>query len=317
MVAGEQLQFSGAVAGNYLGAGKNQVISGRIHGALRAVGGELRVTAAVDRNATLVGGGLRLERAAVIGHNAYLVGGTVRVDGTVHETLIVSGGTVILNGTTVRDVEVVAGELRVGPLARIDGNLRYRVSSGKVQIDPSARIGGRVVALPVPQGDGRWALLGLLGLVWMIGLLLVGIVVVLLLPRLLTDASALLHIYKGRSALMGLGWVILVPLATIAVAATLIGLPLAFFAVVIYIALLYLGRIAIALRLGHAILGHRSPRGQRGITANYVVGELSLLLIGLIPFIGMFVVAMGTVLGIGAIVLRLHALRETQRITPA
>jgi len=131
ILAGGELHFSGNAAGDYLGAGWDQTIGGRIHGAVRAVGGEIHVTAAVDRNATIAGGTIELDRTAVIGRNAYIVGGTVRIDGTVHEELLVSGGTVILNGTVDRNVEVTAGALQVGPSAVISGTCAIACQMGK------------------------------------------------------------------------------------------------------------------------------------------------------------------------------------------
>lgn len=314
LITGGELRFSGASGGDYVGAGGSQSIGGRIHGALRAAGGKLYITAAIDRNITVAGGDVQLDSAAAVGRNAYVAGGTVRVDGTIHGALVATGGTVIINGTVLGDADVTGGELRVGPHAKIDGNLRYRIAPAKVHIDPGAYVGGRVMALPVPQGRGMWVVFGLLGLAWMLGWLLTGIILVLLLPRLFTDASTVLRTVTGRSALVGLGWVVLMPLAMIAVAVTFIGLPLALLGAIAYLVMICLGRIVVAMWVGRVLLGTRVSAGRRGVLARYVVGELCLLVVSMIPFLGMLVVCLATVLGIGAMLLRLQALRETQRL---
>ena len=141
ILAGGNLSFSGATGGDYLGAGGNEAISGRIHGSLRAAGGAIRVAATVDRNATITGGKVDLDSAAVIGRSAYLFAGAIQVDGAVRGTLLAAGGTVTLNGVVGANVEVAADQLRIGPHAQIVGNLRYKVPAGKVHIDPGARIG--------------------------------------------------------------------------------------------------------------------------------------------------------------------------------
>src|SRR5690242_21414797 len=52
MLAGGQLNFSGATGGDYLGVGGSQVITGRIHGSARVAGGEIRVAGPIERNVT-------------------------------------------------------------------------------------------------------------------------------------------------------------------------------------------------------------------------------------------------------------------------
>jgi hypothetical protein len=100
----------------------------------------------------------------------------------------------------------------------------------------------------------------------------------------------------------------------IVAAITLIGLPLALMGAVVYLAMIYLGRITFAVWLGHALLRTRVRTERRGILARYVVGELCLIIVGLIPFLGTLAVTIATVFGIGALVLRLYALRETQHL---
>jgi len=309
ILAGGDLHFSGAAGGDYLGAGGSQTIGGRVHGAIRAIGGEIHMTASVDRNATIAGGDIEVDRAAVIGRNAYLAGGTVRIDGTVHEGLLVSGGTVVLNGTVDGDVEVMAGELHVGPTATIAGKLRYRVPKGEAHIDPAAHISGAVTALPAPTGRPVWYIIGI---IWMFGFLVAGAVVVALIPRFMADAAELLRERPGRSALVGLGWIILLPIAIVVVACTIIGLPLALLTAVVYGTLMYIGRIAPAVWLGKRILGTRARVGRVGTLANFGIGGIVLLLIRIIPVLGPLVICVATVLGLGALLLRVRVLHEQQ-----
>lgn len=306
ILAGGELSFSGATGGDYLGAGGQQAITGRIHGSLRAVGGEIHVAAAVDRNTTIAGGNVELDSAGVIERNAYLMGGTVQVNGTVRGGLLASAGKLTLNGLVGRDVEVVGGELTVGPHAQIAGNLRYRVPAGKVHIDPAAHISGTVTALPVSGGWGLWNLL------WMLGCLVAGAVVVALAPRFTSDAAQILPQRPGRSALVGLGSVCLVPFAIFIVAITVIGLPLALLTAVLYVVLVSLGSVPFSLWLGQLLLGARARTGRQGALVNFLVGAFILLAVGIIPVVGGLVSLIAAVLGVGTILLRAHALREGQ-----
>jgi cytoskeletal protein CcmA (bactofilin family) len=309
ILAGGDVRFSGTTGGDYLGAGGKQTISGRIHGSLRAAGGEIHVTAVVDRNTTIAGGQVELDSGAVITRNAYLIGGRIRVNGTVQESLQAFGGEVVLNGLVGRDVEVAAGELRVGPRAQIAGNLRYRVKAEKVHIDPAARIAGTVTVLPV---KGR----GPLGVLWMFGFsfLVAGAVVVALVPRFATEAASILRERPGLSALVALGWIILVPVAMILAAITIIGIPLALITATVYVVLLYLGRVPLAVWIGERVLGARARTGRQGALVSFLVGGFILLVVGLVPVVGPLAMVIATIVGLGALLLRVHALREKQPV---
>jgi cytoskeletal protein CcmA (bactofilin family) len=306
IMAGGNVHFAGAAGGDYLGAGGQQRIDGHIHGSLRAAGGEIHVAASVDRNATIVGGSVSLDSAGVITRNAYMAGGSVQVNGAVQQSLLASGGSVVLNGNLGRDVEVSSGELRIGPRARIAGNLRYRVPRDRVHIDSAARITGTVTALPVSRRPG------FIGLLWILGFLLAGAVVVAILPGFAAESAEIVPLRPGRAALLGLGWLILVPILVVIAAVTVIGIPLAMVMAALWCVLTYLGRAAIAIWLGRLILGARARTGRTGVLVNFLVGGVILLIVGYIPLIGPLVAIVATVLGIGAFLLRGQALRERQ-----
>ncbi|HEX9608228.1 MAG TPA: hypothetical protein VF962_13440 [Gemmatimonadaceae bacterium] len=305
IIAGGDASFGGATGGDYLGAGGHQAITGRIHGSVRAVGGEIHVAAAIDRNATIAGGSVELDSAAIIARNAYIVGGTIQVKGTVQEGLMAYGGAITLDGVVGRDVEVAGGALRVGPHARIAGNLRYRVPAGKAQIDPAARITGTVTALPVSNRGVLWHLL------WILGFLLVGAVVVALFPRFMVEAAEILPEHPGRSALVGLGWGILVPIAIVVAAITVVGLPLAFLTAAVYVVVVCVASVPFAVWLGRLLLGARARGGREGTLVNFLVGGFLLLVVGIIPWVGGWVSLIAGVLGLGTILLEVQALRAT------
>ncbi len=305
ILAAREIYFVGAIGGDYLGVGGNQTIGGRIHGSARAAGGNIGVKGFIDRNATIAAGNVTVDSTGDIGRNAYLVGGNVKVEGTVRGGLLASGGNVVLNGTIGRDVEVSGGSLRVGPHAVITGNLRYRVPAEKVHIDSAARISGTVIALPVSKGWGLWRWL------WMIGVLLAGAVVVALLPRFTAEAAEIISHRPIRSPLTGIGWFILGGWAIVILGVTIIGLPLALLAAVVYLFVLFLADVPFAVWLGHRLLGTRARPGRWGAVLTFLVGGLLLAVVTIIPVVGPVVRIVSGCFGIGAIVLRLWALRRS------
>jgi hypothetical protein len=304
MLAGQEVRFSGATGGDYLGAAGRQNVGGRIHGSLRAAGGEIHVTALVDRNATVAGGHVQLEQSSVIGRNAYLAGSDVQVTGTVRQALRAAGGTVVLDGVVGGDVLVNARELRVGPHARISGNLSYRVPRGHAVIDSAAQISGQVSA----REARNWNFPGqVLHFAWLLGFLLVGVVLVALFPRAADSVTETLRTRPWSSLLFGVIWIILIPLIAIAIGLTLIGLPLTFLLCAAYGMLVYVSRVIPAIWLGRLILGARAGLERPGMIARFGTGGVILVILELFPGFGTLVMLVATLFGFGASILWMWA----------
>jgi cytoskeletal protein CcmA (bactofilin family) len=304
IIVGRDVETWTGIGGDYLGAAGNQKIGGRIHGSVRAAGGEIHVWGTIDRNATIAGGSVTLDSTADVTRNAYLVGGNVSVNGAVRGNLLASAGNVVLNGTIGRDVEVRGDALRIGPHAVITGNLRYRVPAGKVHIDSAARISGTVTALPISKG---WSLKRWL---WTLGFLVVGAIVVALLPRFTAAAAEIIPERPFRSALVGLGWFILVPIAIIIAVITVIGIPLAIVSALLYGIVAYLSTIPFAVWVGRLLLGARNRAGRQGVLLSFLVGGILLLAVQMIPILGPIVALIAGCVGLGAIMLRTIAVRR-------
>jgi cytoskeletal protein CcmA (bactofilin family) len=306
ILMGGKVSFSGSTGGDYLGLGGQQAITGRIHGSLRAAAGEIHVAATVDRNATIAGGNVEMDSVGVIAGNAYLWGGSVQIDGTVRKGLAVSAGKVTLNGVYGGDVEVNGGSLTVGPRAQIGGNLRYTVPKSEVHIDPAARISGTVTALPIPRAGGAGRVL------WTFGFLLAGAVAVALFPGFAASASEIIPRRPARAALLGLGWACLVPFAVLLMAITILGLPLAFLVAALYLVVVSLSSVPFSIWLGRRLLGARVRPGDLGTVLSFFVGAILLSLVGLIPLLGVLVQVIAAIIGLGAIMIAVHVLREKQ-----
>ena len=306
IMAGGEIVFTAHTGGDYVGAGGKQEVAGRVHGSLRAAGGHIEVSALIDRNATIGGGDLVVDSAAVIGHNAYLIGGSIRVNGAVHGGLLATGGTVELNGVIGQDVEVAAGSLQLGPHAQIGGNLRYRVAKDKVHIDPGAKVTGTITALPVSKGPGAF------GLLWTFGGLLAGAVLVLLLPRFFAGAAAGIRERPMRTVIVGIVVPILTLIAIVIAAITVIGLPLALITVLVFLFFGAVSEVPVAVWLGERILHSRTPLGRQSTIVNFFIGALILLVLGVIPVLGGIVTFVASCVGLGAVILAAWSVREGQ-----
>lgn len=306
IVAGGRLGFVGVAGGDILAAGRVLEIGGRVLGDVRAAGGEVRFSGQVARNVTAAGREVRIGDGATIGRNAYLAGRQIRVEGTISGSLRSAGAEIVLNGTVDGNVDVRGGSLRVGPEARITGDLTHHIPAENVLIDSAAQIGGSVRAYPTRPG----APIGLFRVLLSIGFLLAGAVAVAIFARSAVAAEGGLRQRPGAALGFGLLWLLLLPIGIAAIAITGVGLPLALILLALFLISLYLARAVTALWLGRLILRGQPRPGRGPLVSAFLIGGVVLLLIGLIPIVGGIVALVATVLGLGSLVVAYRGRRE-------
>jgi len=139
----------------------------------------------------------------------------------------------------------------------------------------------------------------------MLGLVIVGIVLVALFPTFTTGAAETLYQSPGRSAVVGIVWICVIPIAAIIAAVTIIGLPLALLAMSVWMMLIFVGDLPVALWIGKRLMRERARPGTSGAILCVLVGGLVLVVIGLIPLLGGLVLAISGIFSMCAILLRL------------
>src|SRR5690606_39394435 len=109
-------------------------------------------------------------------------------------------------------------------------------------------------------------------LLWALGFLLAGALLVALLPGIAAAASDGLRTRPGVSVGLGIMWLVLLPIAIAIVMATVIGLPLGMLLLATYLIVLYLAGIVAALAIGRLALRDWT-RGARGrLVAAFLLG---------------------------------------------
>jgi cytoskeletal protein CcmA (bactofilin family) len=302
MVAAGDVRFTGRAEGSVLGVGAAQSFEGSIAGSLRAAGGGISVDGRVDRNVTLLGADVVLGPGATIGSNAYLVGARLEQRGRVTGHLRVAGREVILDGPVSGDVDVVAQSLTLGPSARIDGTLTYRVREGRADVHPAAIVSGALTAIEVPGPSRAFTLL--FGAARAAAFLLAGVVVLLIAPGLGRTADTL----RDRPAVvvgLGLLWIVALPLITFVVAVTVLGIPLAVIMAASYLVALYLGPTVAGVWLGRAFRGREEPLVTAPVRS-FLVGGPVVAVTMLLPWVGFPVRLLATAAGFGSVALSIR-----------
>jgi cytoskeletal protein CcmA (bactofilin family) len=310
------------VPGDLIASGGTVTIDGRVDGDLVASGGRVKVTGTVSGDVLATAG------------NTTISG---RVDGDVR----VATGQARLEGPVGEDVLLAAGQATVASGARIGGDLIF--GAGQMTMDGAVggsvlggtgsytrrgTVGGteKVTVQQREEEEPTWADRALDGLRRYASILVIGLLMLWLVPRLIRDAAESVR----RRPLLGfavgiLGFIgavillIVVILVTVllAVALGLLGLgdltvAIAFAgalaaAIIVFLFLVALGfgaQATVGLALGRLVF--REGRSFGAAFAALALGVLVVVLISLIPVAGGWLEALLVLLGLGALVLALR-----------
>ena len=320
IAAGGQVDVDAPVAGDAVLAGGNLRVTAKVEQSVVAGGGRLTLDAPIGRNLRVGGGQVEIGPMATIGGNVTVGGGQVTLRGPVKGNVTVGGGRVLIDGVVEGDVESYAGGLSLGPNARLAGKLRYRSGDALVR-DPAATVAGAIERLampgrsgaapaPAPRDDawGAHTARGGPSWFWTAGLMAVAALLVAALPVTTMRVADGLRTRLGWSLLWGFIALVCIPVAALILLFTIIGIPVALLALLLYAALLLVGYVGSAIGLGQWALSRlRAGAAQRTgwRVAAAMAAVMLLALLGSLPWVGAFVALLAVVAGIGAIALLL------------
>lgn len=315
-VAGGTVDVDAAVAGDAVAAGGKLRLGAEVGQSVYAAGGQVNVNGRVGRNLRVAGGRVELGPKADVAGNVSAAGGQLRLHGAVGGHVQAAGGRVLINGPVAGDVLATSGEVVLGPQARIAGKLRYR-SGEALQQDPAAQVSGGIELLmpgwggaptPEPRG-GDW-----LAWLWTAGLIVLAALWLALAPTASARSSQALRESPAASVALGFVWLVCVPVLSLLLLLTIIGIPLALFALALYLAVLPLAYVAAVAGLGDWALhrwraAHATALGWRTAAAALVL--VLLVLLGHVRWLGALVAFVLLLGGLGALLLAWRRPRPT------
>jgi len=243
-----------------------------------------------------------------------VVDGPVRIAGRATGDVVGVSGPVRVTGRVDGDVVAVSDQALLGPTARVGGDLLY--GDERPVLAQGARVAGSVEKEDWDDvfSSPAWSLAGPLAwwLAVSISTLLVGVLLLLLAPRMLAAAA---RATRGRLGAV-IGWGVLIaialPLVAILALVTLVGIP---FGVALLLALVPVMLVAYATAAW--ILGRRLVKEPRSPWLALLAGWGVLRLLALIPVLGFLVGLAATVVGLGALVVALWHVRRPETAAPA
>lgn len=242
----------------------------------------------------VVSGSVVIPRGADVGE-VVVLHGSVRIDGVAHGDVIVFDGPVVVRGQVSGDVIAIDGRIVLASGAQVNGDVS---SSGAISLADGVEVDGRVrqhVAYgwrrPIDV-VGRFAS-------WLavsVSTLLLGLLLVLLVPRGIDAVAGIARSAPWHSAAWAFALAVGVPVIVLLALASLVALPLGLVTLLALAMVAFVGHDMSAYAIGRAI--RPAPRNR---ALAFGIGWLALRAVAAIPIVSGITFALAAAFGLGAV----------------
>ena len=290
VAAGGMLTVEGNVVGDILAAGGDVSLTGNVTDDVRVVGGQVAISANIAGDLIVAGGTVKLLPSSVVNGDILVAGGSVIMNGVVNGDVNMVGGELSLNGTIRGNLDAKLENLRLGDVAVVNGNVTYK-SPNEMRMSETAVIGGQVEYVEVEGFDNLQGFITDIIIGVYLVKFLIALVGALLLAFLFNKGVTGVvetGLKKfGMNLLIGLGVLILTPIAGVLLLVTILGMPLGFVVLSLYSVFLILASILSGIMFG-SWLFKTFGKGKKYLVEwkRVVVGVFLLTLLGAIPVFG-------------------------------
>lgn len=316
-MAGLQAGLDGIVDGDVTAAGLLVHVGGVVGDDAIVLGGKVIVQGWVGDGLLVGGGEISLTRGTRVGGDAMLAGRRIVILGDVEGNLDAAGAYVEIDGDVKGKARIRSGEVVIGPKARLSGDLVV-FGANPPRIAEGARVAGKVtVTAAAPPTPGAVVVSLAREALIQLGLLLLVGSWMLVAPVLAREAAAMEWRRPWFAETLGIGALVGLPIATVALALTLVGLPAAVGLASAWVLLVLAGYSTTAICLGAWLRARMRGSPPEPLPWERLAWTLAALLLlraaAEVPWIGWLAPAGAILAGAGAVAGAAQAARDRAR----
>jgi cytoskeletal protein CcmA (bactofilin family) len=305
IVFGRSVTIDGHVTGDVIGFAQRLTINGKVDGDIRVITGTFGLKGQVGKNVTAFVSTIELDSKAEIGGSLTLFAEQAGLEGKIGRDILAFGETFDLNGLVGGNVLMQGVRLNIGSRAEIPGKIKFR-GRNKPEVADGAKLSGTPEFEELKRRRGRnygslkfymWEA------VWWGASFLFGLVLALVAPKFFREAVRSGDRY-GPSLGAGLVALILTPVLACIACFTLVGIPLAIAAVLLWAIAMYGAQVFLGTWLGNKLMGE--PAGTGATLGRMAIGLLAIHVVVNLPYIGGWARLVVILLGMGAMTLAIY-----------
>ena len=265
---GRTIKVNDKVEGDIIVAGETiDINSKEVSGNIRTASRILNINSKNIKNITSVAQNINIDKET-IANGIYVSAEKINFKGSC-KGFYANGSTVIINGKVDGNLKVNCDELIIADNGEVTGEVE--VYSPKEPITNSK------------NENELKALVGFSTIISLLASLILGFVIYTVSKKFFIRTNDLLIKEPLPVVLGGMASFILVPIVSLLLFITVVGLPLGILSLIIYFIIVYLSPVVMGIILGRLILKHKNPYLQ------LFVGILVVRLLSLLPMVGAFV----------------------------
>jgi MFS family permease len=234
--------------------------------------------------------------------NVFVLRGQITISGTVEQSVVAIGGSIVLTRTAVVNGDVVAlgGIIVMGKGANVHGTL--------TEIN-SSNISAAISDLLSDDWEGWSWLFAIFSVVVFFAILILALLIVALIPKPIQVIAETIKTNTFKVSLSGLlGLLLIVPIAVL-LTISVIGIVLIPLEMILVVSAALLGFIAVSQLVGRRVLMLIKRTGG-GVIRQTFWGLITLWLIGWIPYVGWIIKVLAVVLGLGGVIMTRFGTKE-------
>ncbi|MCU0652886.1 MAG: hypothetical protein MUD10_01380 [Candidatus Pacebacteria bacterium] len=303
--AGQSITVNGNVAGDVLCAGQTVTVSGVVSGSVRAMGQSVQVKGGVGRNVTVAGQTVSTE-APVAGEVLFAAQSAI-LGGQIAKNVAGAANSITVSGSIGGNAEFKNQSLAIQKDASIAGSLVY-TSANPAVMDTGAKIAGSITrneppqmpaGIKLPEKTSQDIFLEKAGDL-LFNLALALILVFFFNKFVLKSVTAMLA-KPARSLGWGLLVLVVVPIISVAVMFTIIGIPVGLLGILLFAVAIFFTRILAAIAIGRKFAQTYMKNRPDSLYVQTVVGVVASWIIFAIPVIGWLFSALAVLWGMGGV----------------
>ncbi|MFH0955720.1 MAG: polymer-forming cytoskeletal protein [Candidatus Falkowbacteria bacterium] len=313
--AGQSITISGEVAGDVFCAGQSINVDGKIGGSLRAAGNTINLTGQVARNAIAMGASIVTAASSNVGWEMLILGNAVDIRGDIGRDLYGSVAKANIAGRIGKNLDLNFGAqnandkpLIIAGTANISGNVKYTSLKDAI-LETGSVIKGEVShSLPkIKTAKSNYSHLGWWWgkLISIFSALVIGLVLVSFWREQIIKITDLMLTKIGPSMGWGIIALLLAPIIVIILLITIIGMPLAFISLTLWLIAIYASKILTGILIGRSLLNNYWHKKKDSLILAMIIGIVVAYLIFALPFVGWLISLLAILWGLGGIMLAL------------
>lgn len=312
--AANTVNINGPVEGDIICAAQSINVNGQVNGSVRAAGNSININGVVAKNVMAFGSTIYLGENAEVGWGMLMACNNADIKGKIGRDLYGTAAKAIVSGEIGRDARLKMdnGELDIADNAVINGSLTY-TSIYQARIAQSAKISkGSYQNLPKTPSKSEEAAGKIFGGLFSIfSALVVGLVLITVWRDKIIQITGKMP--DNIKAAIGWGMILMfiTPIIFILLLFTIIGIPLAFMLIVLWLIALYASKILVSIMIGRNILKKLKSKYKDSLIWAMIIGVIIAWILFTIPMLGWIFNLAAAWWGLGAIWLYLRETRSS------